>query len=100
MVNPEKYLQVTMTLVRAKGCVTRRFLVDFFAKKYSLPKKDASDAVKSVVRKLRRRGIITLRGPGVYCWNVPAAAPAATPAPAEPELPEPQTIAVTLESPD
>ncbi len=100
MVNPEKYLQVTMTLVRAKGCVTRRFLVDFFSKKYALPKKDASDAVKSVVRKLRRRGIITLKGPGVYCWNVPTAAPDATPAPPEPELPEPQTITVTLESPD
>jgi len=96
MVNPEKYLQTVMTLVRVKGCVTRRFLVDFFAKKYSLPRKDASDAVKSTVRKLRRRGIITLKGPGVYCWNVPAA-PAATPAPAEPELPEPQTITVTLD---
>jgi hypothetical protein len=75
--------------------VTRRFLVDFFAKKYSLPKEDASDAVKSTTRRLRRRGIIVLKGPGVYCWNVPAAA---TPAPAaEPELPEPQTITVTLD---
>ena len=95
--NPEKYLQTVMTLVRVKGCVTRRFLVDFFAKKYSLPRKDASDAVKSTVRKLRRRGIITLKGPGVYCWNVPTAAPAAAQAPAEPELPEPQTITVTLD---
>jgi hypothetical protein len=97
MVNPEKYLQTVMTLVRVKGCVTRRFLVDFFAKKYSLPRKDASDAVKSTIRKLRRRGIIALKGPGIYCWNVPTAAPAATPAPAEPELPEPQTITVTLD---
>jgi hypothetical protein len=97
MVNPEKYLQVVITLVRVKGCVTRRFLVDFFAKKYSLPRKDASDAVKSTVRKLKKRGIITLKGPGVYCWNVPTATPATTQAPAEPELPEPQTITVTLD---
>ncbi len=99
MVNPEKYLQVVMTLVRVKGCVTRRFLVDFFSKKYALPRKDASDAVKSTVRKLKRRGIITLKGPGVYCWNVPAAS-ATAPAPEPPELPEPQTITLSLESPD
>jgi hypothetical protein len=97
MVNPEKYLQTVMTLVRVKGCVTRRFLVDFFAKKYSMDRAMAGEAVKSTVRKLRRRGIITLRGPGVYCWNVPAAAPAAVQAPAE--LPEPQTITLDLESP-
>jgi hypothetical protein len=99
MANPEKYLQVTMTVIRAKGCVTRRFLVEFFAKKYSMDRAGAGEAVKSAVRKLRRRGIIALRGPGVYCWNVPAAA-ATPPAPAEPELPEPQTITLSLESPD
>ena len=98
MVNPEKYLQVVMTLVRAKGCVTRRFLVDFMAKKYSMDKQKAGEAVKSTVRKLRRRRIIALKGPGVYCWNVPAAAQAAAPAPAEPGTPEPQTI--TLENLD
>jgi hypothetical protein len=92
MVNPEKYLQVVMTLVRAKGCVTRRFLVDFVAKKYSMDKQKAGEAVKSTVRKLRRRRIIALKGPGVYCWNVPTAAPA------EPGTPEPQTI--TLETLD
>jgi hypothetical protein len=95
MANPEKYLQVAMTLIRVKGCVSRRFLVDFFAKKYSLDRAGAGEAVKSTVRKLRRRGIITLKGPGVYCWNVPTAAPAATPASAEP--PEPQTITLTLD---
>jgi hypothetical protein len=99
MVNPEKYLQVVMTLVRAKGCVTRRFLVDFFTKKYSMDRAGASDAVKSTIRKLRRRGIITLKGPGVYCWNVPAAAKTWPPEPAEPEPPEPQTITLDLESP-
>jgi hypothetical protein len=99
MVNPEKYLQTVMTLVRVKGCVTRRFLVDFFVKKYSMDRAGAGEAVKSTVRKLRRRGIITLRGPGVYCWNVPTVAPVAAPAPAEPEAPEPpQTI--TLETLD
>jgi hypothetical protein len=99
MANPEKHLQTLITLVRVKGCVTRRFLVDFFSKKYSLDKTRAGETVKSAVRKLRRRGIIALKGPGVYCWNVPAAAPAAQPAPAEPELPEPQTITLDLESP-
>jgi hypothetical protein len=99
MVNPEKYLQVVMTLVRVKGCVTRRFLVDFFARKYSMDRAAAGEAVKSTVRKLRRRGIITLKGPGVYCWNVPTAAPATTPAPAEPALPEPQVITLDLEPP-
>ena len=94
MANPEKYLQVVITLVRVKGCVTRRFLVDFFMKKYALSRESASDAVKSTTRKLRRRGIIALKGPGVYCWNVPTAT---TQAPAEPELPEPQTITVTLD---
>ncbi len=100
MANPEKHLQVVITLVRVKGCVTRRFLVDFFMKKYSMDRARANDAVKSVARKLRRRGIITLKGPGVYCWNVPTAASATAPAPEPPELPEPQTITLSLESPD
>jgi hypothetical protein len=95
MVNPERYLQTVMTLVRVKGCVTRRFLIDFFSKKHAMDRREAGEAVKSTVRKLRRRGIITLKGPGVYCWNVPTAAPAATPASAEP--PEPQTITLTLD---
>jgi hypothetical protein len=95
MVNPEKYLQTVMTLVRARGCVTRRFLVDFFSKKYAMDRAGAGEAVKSTIRKLRRRGVITLKGPGVYCWNVPTATPTVAPIPAGPELPEPQTI--TLE---
>jgi hypothetical protein len=99
MVNPEKYLQTAMTLIRARGCVTRRFLVDFMVKKYSMDRARAGEAVKSTVRKLRRRGIITLKGPGVYCWNVPTAAQATAPAPAEPALPEPQVITLDLESP-
>jgi hypothetical protein len=55
--------------------------------------------VKSTIRKLRRRGIITLKGPGVYCWNVPAATKTWPPEPAEPGSPEPQTITLDLESP-
>jgi hypothetical protein len=99
MVNPEKYLQFFMTVAWARGCVTRRALVELFMKKFSLDKAKAGDAVKSTARKLRRRGIITLKGPGVYCWNVPAAAktgPAKTPP--EPGPPEPQTITLDLES--
>jgi len=99
MVNPEKYLQTAMTLIRARGCVTRRFLVDFMAKKYSMDKQKAGEAVKSTVRKLRRRGIVALKGPGIYCWNVPVAAPAPVEEPAEPVLPEPQVITLDLESP-
>jgi len=83
-VHKEKYLQVTMTVIRAKGCVTRRFLIDFYMKKFGLSGDDVINAVKSAVKKLRARGIITLKGPGVYCWNVPAAAPAPVEEPAEP----------------
>jgi hypothetical protein len=98
-VNPEKHLQFFMTIARARGCVTRRALIELFMKKFSLDRQKAGDAVKSAARKLRRRGVIALRGPGIYCWNVPTAAPAAaTPAPAEPGTPEPQTI--TLENLD
>jgi hypothetical protein len=96
-VNPEKYLQFFMDVVRARGCVTRRTLIDLFMKKFSLTKKEAGDNVKSTARKLRRRGIIVLKGPGVYCWNVPAAAKPSK-AQREPVLPEPVTI--TLESLD
>jgi hypothetical protein len=83
-VHKEKYLQVTITLVRAKGCVTRRFLIDFYMKKFGLSGDDVINAVKSTVKKLRARGIITLKGPGVYCWNVPAAAVPSVAEPAEP----------------
>jgi hypothetical protein len=83
-VHKEKYLQVTITLVRAKGCVTRRFLIDFYMKKFGLSGDDVVNAVKSTVKKLRARGVITLKGPGVYCWNVPTAAPAPVEEPAEP----------------
>jgi hypothetical protein len=99
MVNPEKYQQFFMTIVRARGCVTRRAMIELFMKKFSLDKIKAGEAVKSTARKLRRRGVITLKGPGIYCWNVPAAAktsPSKTPQ--EPVLPEPATI--TLESLD
>jgi hypothetical protein len=89
-VHKEKYLQVTITLVRAKGCVTRRFLIDFYMKKFGLSGDDVINAVKSTVKKLRARGIITLKGPGVYCWNIPAAAPVPAEEPAEP-------ITVTLD---
>jgi hypothetical protein len=99
MANPEKHLQYFMTVVRARGCVTRRALVELFMKKFSLDKAKAGDAVKSAARKLRRRAIITLKGPGVYCWNVPTAAKTELlKAPPEPGLPEPATI--TLESLD
>jgi hypothetical protein len=99
MVNPEKYLQYFMTITRARGCVTRRALIELFMKKFALDKTKAGEAVKSAARKLRRRGIIALKGPGVYCWNVPAAAKTSLPrAPPEPGPPEPVTI--TLETLD
>jgi hypothetical protein len=83
-VHREKYLQVTMTVIRAKGCVTRRFLLEFYVKKFGLSGSEAVNAVKNIVKKLRARGIITLKGPGVYCWNVPTAVPIAVEEPAEP----------------
>ncbi len=97
--NPEKYLQFFMTITWARGCVTRRVLVELFMKKFSLTRREARGAVKSTARKLKRRGIIASKGPGVYCWNVPAAAKACRPeTPQELEPPKPATI--TLESLD
>jgi len=63
----EKYLQVIMDLVRERGCVTRRFIIDQLIQLGLTPKTES--VVDEVLQSLLKRNIIVRKGRGVYCWS-------------------------------
>ncbi len=64
-------MQVFIDLIREKGCVTRRYLVDYIVTNHSLPEERATNIVDDTVDVLLKRNIITRKGRGVYCWAGP-----------------------------
>jgi predicted transcriptional regulator len=65
----EKYLQVVIDLVRAKGCVTRRHVVEQLQQQLRLPPESTEKAADRALRSLVERGVVARKGRGVYCWQ-------------------------------
>jgi hypothetical protein len=64
----EKYLQAVMDLVRAKGCVTRRYVVEQLQQQLKLTPGSAERAADRTLRSLVERKVVARKGRGVYCW--------------------------------
>ncbi len=64
----EKYLQVVIDLVRAKGCVTRRYVVEQLQQQLQLTPRSAEKVADKTLRSLVERKIVARKGRGVYCW--------------------------------
>jgi hypothetical protein len=67
----EKWLQAFIDVIREKRCVTRRYLVDYIVTKHEIPVERALDIVDDTLAALVKRGVITRKGRGVYCWAGP-----------------------------
>ena len=67
----EKWLQLIMDIVRGKGCVTRRYIIDQLLQ-LNLTQKQAEKVVDDTVDVLLRRGVIVRKGRGLYCWAGPS----------------------------
>ncbi len=65
----EKYLQVVMDLVRAKGCVTRRYVVEQLQQQLQLAQESAKRVADKTLRSLVERDVVARKGRGVYCWQ-------------------------------
>jgi hypothetical protein len=64
----EKYLQAVIDLARAKGCVTRRHVVEQLQQRLRLAPESAEKAADRALRSLVERKVIARKGRGVYCW--------------------------------
>ncbi len=64
----EKYLQAVIDLVRAKGCVTRRYVVEQLQQQLQLTPKNAGRVADKTLGSLVERGVVARKGRGVYCW--------------------------------
>jgi predicted DNA-binding transcriptional regulator len=64
----EKYIQPIMDVIRAKGCATRRHIIDELIRQFKLSKKQAERAATEALESLLKRGVIARKGRGVYCW--------------------------------
>jgi hypothetical protein len=64
----EKYLQVVIDLVRAKGCVTRRYVVEQLQQQLQLTPKNARRVADKTLGSLVERKVVARKGRGVYCW--------------------------------
>jgi predicted DNA-binding transcriptional regulator len=64
----EKYIQPIMDVIRAKGCATRRYIIDELMRQFKLSKKQAERVAAEALESLLKRGVITRKGRGVYCW--------------------------------
>jgi hypothetical protein len=64
----EKYLQVVMDLVRAKGCVTRRYVVEQLQQQLRLAPGSAERVADRTLGSLAERKVVARKGRGVYCW--------------------------------
>jgi hypothetical protein len=64
----ERYLQAVIDLVRAKGCVTRRYVVEQLQQQLQLAPESAKRAADKALRSLVERKVVARKGRGVYCW--------------------------------
>jgi len=64
----EKYLQAVMDLVRAKGCVTRRYVVEQLQQQLQLTLGRAERVADRTLGSLAERKVVARKGRGVYCW--------------------------------
>jgi predicted transcriptional regulator len=67
----ERWLQIFIDLVKEKGCVTRRFIIDHLVNTYNISHKQAERIADDIIESLVKRNIITRKGRGVYCWAGP-----------------------------
>ena len=65
----EKYLQIIIDVIRVKGCVTRRFIVDQLIITRNLSYKQAERVADEALESLLKRNIVVRKGRGVYCWS-------------------------------
>ncbi len=66
----ERYLQVVIDIIRAKGCATRRHIIDQLLQ-LNLTNRQAERIADDIIESLLKRGVIQRRGRGVYCWAGP-----------------------------
>jgi len=64
----EKWLQLVIDIVRERGCVTRRFIVDEL-QSLSITQNQAERIADETLESLLKRGVIVRKGRGVYCWS-------------------------------
>jgi hypothetical protein len=68
----EKYLQTIIDIVKTKGCVTRRYIIDqLLQMNLNLTAKQAEYIVDDIIYSLVRRNVVVRRGRGLYCWAGP-----------------------------
>jgi hypothetical protein len=67
----EKWVQVFIDIIKAKGCVTRHYVIDYIVNSYNIPRGKALNIVDDTLANLVKRGVITRKGRGVYCWSGP-----------------------------
>jgi predicted transcriptional regulator len=67
----ERWLQIFIDLVKEKGCVTRRFIIDHLVNTHNTSHKQAERIADDIIESLVKRNIITRKGRGVYCWAGP-----------------------------
>jgi Mn-dependent DtxR family transcriptional regulator len=65
----ERYLQAIIDMVRSKGCITRRYIVDQLASTFNIARKQAERAAAEALESLVKRGLVVRKGRGVYCWS-------------------------------
>jgi Mn-dependent DtxR family transcriptional regulator len=64
----ERYLQAVIDLVRSKGCVTRRYVVERLQQHLQLTPESVEKAADRALRSLVERKVVARKGRGVYCW--------------------------------
>jgi hypothetical protein len=57
-----------MDLVRAKGCVTRRYVVEQLQQQLKLTQATAERVADRTLASLVERKVVARKGRGVYCW--------------------------------
>jgi hypothetical protein len=68
----ERYLQFIMDVVKAKGCATRRYIIDqLLQMNLNLTAKQTEYIVDDIIYSLVRRNVVVRKGRGVYCWAGP-----------------------------
>jgi hypothetical protein len=69
----ERYLQVVIDIMRAKGCATRRHIIEqLLQMNLNLTAKQAEYIVDDIIYSLVRRNVVVRRGRGLYCWAGPS----------------------------
>jgi ABC-type sugar transport system substrate-binding protein len=67
----EKWVQVFIDVIKAKGCVTRHFVVEYVMANYGVPREKALNIVDDTLAALVKHNVIVRKGRGVYCWSGP-----------------------------